>query len=134
MTTFRRILVGWDGSASAEAALRLAMTYAAGVKGEVTALWVLDRPIGEDGEQSPTPERRRVLEKFNAVFGAGGAQFHAIVGTTHPAHALNRFARDHGFDLIAVGRHSDDNTGDGDGTVHTLMAHAILPLLVVPAD
>jgi 8-oxo-dGTP diphosphatase len=122
---FRRILVGWDGSEPASAALRLAVTFG----GEVEALAVFSPARGQHG---PGPERRRVREALTSQLDGRHVRFHAIVEETTPAGALAGFASDHGFDLIAVGRPSAGR--DGDGTVSALATRARVPLLVVSPD
>jgi hypothetical protein len=123
--TFRGILVGWDGSEPANAALRLAVTCGE----EVEALTVFSPA---SGEQRPGPERHRVREQFTTVLDGRQVPFHAIVETKSPPPVLARFPTDHGFDLIGVGRPS--LARDGDGTLPTLSAEARVPLLVVSPD
>jgi 8-oxo-dGTP diphosphatase len=122
---FRRILVGWDGSEPANAALRLAVTLG----GEVEALAVFSPG---SSEHDPGPERSHVREKLSTLLDGRDVRFHAIVEATSPARVLARFASDHGFDLIAVGRRLAAR--DGDGTLHALAAGVRLPLLVVTPD
>lgn len=131
--TFRRVLVGWDGSDPADAALRVAMAYAQEFGGEVRALAVFGK-LGDrhvDEEELAAPERREVREKFMARFGDGPVIFHAVVDTASPGRVLAQFAHDHGFDLIAVGRPAPGERRDGDRTVHELATHAAASLLVV---
>lgn len=135
--TFRRILVGWDGSGPADAALRIATAYADEVGGEVEALAVFNKPTDSptiDGAQVVDPERRGVREHYAERFDGGSVRFHAIVDSASPAYALARFAHDHDFDLIAVGRSTGGKSRDGDRTLHELVAHAAVPLLVVGAE
>ena len=94
---FRRILVGWDGSEPANAALRLAVTLG----GEVEALAVFSPG---SGQQDPGPERSHVREKLSTLLDGRDVRFHAIVQADEPGSCPGRFASDHGFDLIAVGR------------------------------
>ena len=132
--TFRRVLVGWDGSGPATAALLLAVAHAKEVDGEVEALVVFNKtgPSRAKGEQADDPERRDVQQKLATVLDSRQVRFHAIVEETSPAHALARFASDHGFELIAVGRRSVGR--DGDGTLHALAAQTQVPLFVVGTD
>jgi nucleotide-binding universal stress UspA family protein len=135
--TFRRILVGWDGSACADAALRLATRFAAIVGAEVEALAVFDRPGGSFADENNQPasrEWRSVPAKFGVLFGDGNVPFHAVVQSTSPGHTLAAFAQDHGFDLIAVGKPSAAETRDHDGTVLTLASITAIPLLVASPD
>jgi nucleotide-binding universal stress UspA family protein len=70
---FRRVLVGWDGSPSAETALCAAADLAAGPGGHVVALTVLATPrhteADEEGAQQLTTHRRRVEERFEQLLG-----------------------------------------------------------------
>ncbi|MFB9834010.1 universal stress protein [Actinoallomurus acaciae] len=119
--TFRRILVGWDGSPSAETALCAAADLAAGPGGHVVALAVLATPrhteADEEGAQQLTTHRRHVEERFERLLGrltvSGDTRLTLqLTEGRRIADALAHYAADHGFDLIVVGRQG------GGGTLH----------------
>ena len=128
MTTasFRRVLVGWDCSAGAAAALRTAASFAGDSAAHVVALAVLDGvPHGESSEDRARDlaERRYYTERlFSQVRDSVPAAARArvslqIVEDGDPARAVCEYAAEHGFDLLVLGRH-----GDG-GVRHHRLGH-----------
>src|SRR6266516_3118380 len=111
---FPKILVGYDGSKGAKAALECAAVMAREYKARITALWVReplprhsDLPGEFEGEEEAADEyfqeRRKEIEKTAAEYGV------RIAGETrqgHPAKTIVKFADDEGHDLIVIG-HSD---------------------------
>ncbi|MHB1553318.1 MAG: universal stress protein [Acidimicrobiales bacterium] len=137
MVTFRRILVGWDGSDSAEAALRMATSYADAIGSEIAALAVFDGRNGATSESDTVeagPEYVRVTSRFHARFGDGRVAFRAIASRANPGRVLAEYADDHGFDLIAVGRPVTDGSGDHDHAVQALQRHATATVLAVATE
>ena len=124
--TFRRILVGWDCSADAVAALRTAASIAGDGTAHVVALAVLDAvPHGECSEDRARDraERRRYTERLfdkarDSVPVAASARVSLqFVEDGDPARAVCDYAAEHGFDLLVLGRH-----GDG-GVLHRRLGH-----------
>jgi nucleotide-binding universal stress UspA family protein len=125
-TTFRRVLVGWDCSAGAAAALHTAVSMTDGGSSHIVALAILDGvPHGETREDRARDlaERRHRTE---ALFGrardsvppeARARVSLQIVENGDPARAICDYAAEHGFDLLVLGRH-----GDG-GVVHGRLGH-----------
>ncbi len=125
-TSFRRVLVGWDCSADAAAALQTAASIAGDGAAHVVALAVLDAaPHGESSEDRARDraERRRYTERLfyearESVPAAARAQVRLqIVEDGDPARAVCDYAAEHGFDLLVLGRH-----GDG-GVLHHRLGH-----------
>lgn len=134
MVAFRRILVGWDGSDSAEAALRLATSYADAIGAEVEALTVFDGrndATSHGRAPEPGPEYERVTSRFRLRFGDGRVPFRAIASKTNPGRILAQYADDRGFDVVAVGHPAGDDSGDDDHAVRVLREHASAAVLVV---
>jgi nucleotide-binding universal stress UspA family protein len=110
---FRRILVGWDTSSSAERALRIALDLAADVGAEVVALTAVQPPehaeTTEDSVRETMSERLAVgagLEPFRVLATSAGVSLsHEIVEAAHPADALAHHFDEHGFDVLVIGRH-----------------------------
>jgi nucleotide-binding universal stress UspA family protein len=137
MVEFRRILVGWDGSDSAEAALRMATSYANAIGSEIEALAVFDGRSGvrSDGiAVEAGPEYKRVASRFHDRFKDGRVTFRAIATRDNPGRVLAEYADDHGFDLIAVGRPAMDASGDHDHAVRVLQSRATTTVLVVTTE
>ena len=146
MTVFRRILVGWDCSPGAAAALRAAAAVAAVANGEVThvvALAVLrPAPHTEDAAEGVADydERQRFArETFDtasdtlpdALRERLSLQFEQ---SGDAARTVCEYAQQHGFDLLVLGRH-----GSG-GVLHPRLGHVAavaarkssLPVLLAP--
>jgi nucleotide-binding universal stress UspA family protein len=110
---FRRILVGWDTSSSAERALRIALDLAADVGAEIVTLTAVQPPehaeTTEDSLRETTSERMGVragLEPFRALATSSGVSMsHEIVEASDPADALSRYFEERGFDVLVIGRH-----------------------------
>lgn len=111
---YRQVLVGWDGSADAAAALRAAAGIVADSAGRVVALAVLapaasleqPDPGAADGEVTAA---RQSFERARQALPLGpGARLSLHVAWGHhPARSLCEYAAEHGFDLIVVGRHGE---------------------------
>lgn len=108
---FTRILVGFDGSASATHALRLAHRLAADAgHGEVTALAVVPatRAETEGGRRRAEEATREELGRSYAEATAGADPDTSrlrIVEGRQVAETLAGYAEEHGFDLVVLGRH-----------------------------
>ena len=138
---FRKILVGYDGSKGARAALERAAVIAQKFDAELTALWVRepkprhsDLPGEFEGEEEAAAEyfseRRREIEEIAKRYGV------LIQSETQPGHAAKtilNYADKGGFDLIVVG-HSDHSElwgrllGD---TADRITDHAHCSVLIV---
>lgn len=137
---FHRVLVGWDASPGAEAALDAALRLA-GPSGRVVALAVLPSTphVETDGERERelASVRQRVEERFQeqraALDGLETELRLDVLESQDQATALREYAGKHGFDLVVVGRH-----GEG-GVLHPKLGHVStavvqsgpMPVLVV---
>lgn len=105
----RRILVGYDGSASAEHAMRFAIDLAQRYGAELHALAVARLPeFGDEVEteaaiESAKRQNDRVLARARTHLGHTSltTRFHSVVG--HPAEQIVRYAEAHAIDHIVVG-------------------------------
>ncbi len=110
---FRRVLVGWDASADAVAALGAAAAITGRDGGHVVALAVVPQAWhAEEDEAERAATRRRVEEGFErarqAVPAVRSARVTlAIVEDARADAAVCGYAEDHGFDLVVLGRHGD---------------------------
>src|SRR5215218_7759616 len=104
-----KVLLGYDGSASAERALAFAIETAQKYEAELYVLAVARPPdLGTEIEVEPVIERElRHYESVLATIGErlkGGqvvATSEVVVG--HPAEQILRYAETHGIDHIVVG-------------------------------
>jgi nucleotide-binding universal stress UspA family protein len=139
----RRILVGWDCSPGAVAALRAAAALAADGDAAVVVLAVLkSAPRTEDAAEGAADfdnRRRFAQETFaRAAEGLPGRLRERLslrfIEGGDAAGAVCEYASQHEFDLLALGRH-----GSG-GVLHPRLGHvaataarkAALPVLLVP--
>jgi len=120
---FTRVLVGFDGSASAQHALRLALRLAADAgHGEVVALAVVpaSRAETEGGRRRAEEATREELERGYAEATAGVDPDNSrlrIVEGRQVAETLAGYAEEHGFDLVVLGRHGVE------GALHPHVGH-----------
>lgn len=137
---FRRVLVGFDGSAEARSALRVAIALASDLHGEAHVLLVVRPPA--HAETSEERERAAEAERANLSQGLSDMQDQAqhpwgvtseVAYADDPAHAIADYAYEHGFDLIVVGGHGrEQTTHRGLGhSVEALLRHHPCPVLVV---
>ena len=124
---FRRVLVGWDSSLGAVAALLAAAAIADDEMGHVVALAVL-RPVsrGESGEAEWAAEIARHRHQAEESFGkawdtlAGATRARVTLEfaeNSDAARALCDYADAHMFELLVLGRH-----GTG-GVLHPRLGH-----------
>lgn len=117
---FRRILVGWDASPGARAAVRTAVGLA-GEGGQVVAVTVVpDKFQGEYHEESGAagglPRVERDLATVADELRTQPPELRVVSGR-RIAETLGEYAREHGFSLVVVGRH-----GEG-GLLHPARGH-----------
>jgi len=104
-----RILLGYDGSASAERALAFAIETARKYDAQLHVLAVARPPdLGTEIEVEPVIERElkhyeSVLAGMRERLAEIGVKSHAEVVVGHPAEQLLRYAETHDVDHIIVG-------------------------------
>ena len=143
----KRVLVGVDGSAAGQAAIRWA-AEAVAPGGEVVAVHSTGTAlIGQAALSAATglgmfphaadrkEEARRALEEWCAPLRTSGVAYRAVVSDAEAVRALLDNARREDADLIVIGH------GNGSGFVHRLMQglsdhlidHTERPVVVVPS-
>lgn len=115
--SFRRVLVGWDGSPDSIEALSVAAEIAGRDGGHVVALAVLRHeamPETDDGGDGGPPAIARLaearFEELRRKPSAGTVRLsaHVLVDSRKsPGHAVCDYAAEHGFDLLVLGRHGE---------------------------
>jgi nucleotide-binding universal stress UspA family protein len=143
-TPFRRILIGWDASAAASAALSTAVTIADG-DGVVIARAVLSPPAhaetGGEHARDVAAQREWLNERFELLLrnlDTHGAHVRLEWGQGNDIPTdLCKSAEHHGCDLIILGRHGEENRlrDISLGHVARLAAErSALPVLLVSAS
>ncbi len=106
---YRKILVGYDGSAAGRKAFEAALELAAKDGAELYVLSVVRPPeVGDDVETEAVIENsrqyhRRMLAELKAQVAAKGVKTHFEVAVGHPAEQIIYDADRHGVDLVVVG-------------------------------
>jgi nucleotide-binding universal stress UspA family protein len=128
-----KILVGYDESRVAEAALKLAHKHAQAFDGNVNVLYSL--------EQSPTLKKEDIdkaenkLEKIRSGFEADGidCQVHASVSYQTPGEDLVNFANENDIEQIIVGVRRRSKVGKlmFGSTAQFVILEASCPVLAV---
>jgi nucleotide-binding universal stress UspA family protein len=115
---FRRVLVGFDGSPDAAAAIRAATAVAARDGGHVVALSVVRRVPHPDGDDSQDGDGGHLRTLAEGVFSDVRRELPATSAVRmsaqviyadrdNPAQAVTEYAVQHGFDILVLGRHGD---------------------------
>ncbi|MGO9083097.1 MAG: universal stress protein [Streptosporangiaceae bacterium] len=142
---FRRVLVAWDGSPDAIAALKAAAALVGDGPGHVVALAAQPAAPRREAEREPAQEApasmRHMADAFQATKSAIAEMSPVRIdlhtaNDRHAASAICDYALEHGFDLLVIGRH-----GDG-GLRHPRLGHVAeaaarnckVPVLLVSAD
>lgn len=137
---FRRVLVGFDGSAEAQNALRIALALAADLRGEARVLLVVRPPAHaetpEEGARAAEAEREnlsRGLADIGAAIPRSLNVSSDVLYADDPAKTLATYAAEYGFDIVVVGGHGREQmTHRGIGrSVEALLRHHPCPILVV---
>ena len=106
---YRKILIGYDGSAAGRKAFDAALDLAAKHGGELYVLSVartLDVPDDVEAEaviENSRHYHRRLLAELRPLAAAKGVTAHFEVTVGHPAEQIIFDADRHGVDLIVVG-------------------------------
>ncbi|MDA8271252.1 MAG: universal stress protein [Actinomycetota bacterium] len=138
-----RILVGIDGSDEAEEAARWGIDLASQMGAEVTLLGVSrSRKFLETEEDQTFSEEdaRTAFDKMTAPLRRRAAQLsvgissHTLSSEESPADIICKYAQDHGFDLVVVGSHGEEqifHSGLG-RSIERLLKNCRCPVLVTP--
>jgi len=112
---YRKILVGYDGSAAGRKAFDAALELAAKHGAELYVLSVARPPeVADDVETEAVIENsrqyhRRMLAELKSSVAAKGVKTHFEVAVGHPAEQIIYDADRHGADLIVVGHRGRSN-------------------------
>lgn len=111
MNMFRKVLIGYDGSRRAQAALYCAVEMAMDSEMELTALWVREPlPRFSDLPSEVAAGKETADEHFKRLCGEIGKiardqclNIRCVVRAGHPAKTIVQHADEGGYDLIVVG-------------------------------
>ena len=138
-----RILVGFDGSDEAEEAARWGIDLASQMGAQVTLLGVLRSRKFLETEEDQTfseKEARKAFDKMIEPLHQRAAQLsvasssHTVSSEESPADIICKYAQDHGFDLVVVGSHGEEqifHSGLG-RSIERLLKNCQCPVLVTP--
>jgi nucleotide-binding universal stress UspA family protein len=122
------VLVGIDGSAESETALRTAVEILGPRIGRLTLAGVTDFDYGSSQAQADT---RRALESLRAVAAAASVSEPGItILSGRPAEALTAYALRDGYQLLVVGRRGRGASKAILGSTAAQLASAPIPVLV----
>lgn len=144
------VLVGYDGSSCARAALQEAIELAGRMAGgEVVVAYCHDVPAGLSCELDPASDAARELREFERhvehdiepmldeavrLVREAGLKAERVLAWDDPATALPRLARATGSHVICVGTHHRGRLAGllADSLPHRLLHSSDVPVLVVP--
>lgn len=135
----KRVLVGTDGSATAQAAVRWAAALCADIEAELVAVTAWTPPFAEvdpDTYAERLDDTRRVLdEQWCAPAREARADYRALVLEGDPRDLLLTGAAEGGADLVVVGPRGAGHQSRGldlGSVTHHLILHTDRPLAAVP--
>jgi nucleotide-binding universal stress UspA family protein len=145
LSSFHRILVGWDGSKDSRQAFRTATRLAVELHAEVVVLAVLKRPsraeAADEAAEDSAHRRSEVVDEMRTEARHEGAATtvrlrHEVIEADQTAPAFDAYAREHGFDLVVVGRHGLDRAVHPriGGVSEHQVRHGGCPVMVVGCD
>ncbi|HUB39002.1 MAG TPA: universal stress protein [Streptosporangiaceae bacterium] len=114
--SFRRVLVGFDGSPDAAEALGVANAMAAGDGGHVVALCVVPSAMhaenhDEDGSSGLRQQAEVLIDELTRCQRPGKSVRMSIqvvhADRDSAAQVVIDYAEQHGFDILVLGRHGD---------------------------
>lgn len=108
---YRRILVGFDGSDGAKAALRHAIELACRFGAELWSVSVIETPHWATATVGEVDEQRRLIEEelgrlqqaARTQAAEFGLELHAVTRMGHPAQLIVQEAQRGNFDLLVIG-------------------------------
>ncbi|MBO9360211.1 MAG: universal stress protein [Thermomicrobium sp.] len=138
---YRKILVGFDGSPGAQAALRHAIELARLFGAELWSLSVIEIPQWGTATIAEIDEQRRIVEQELSTLQEAahqqatefGVELHTVTRMGHPAQLLVQEAQRGAFDLLVIG-HSGRSGVWGvflGTTADKVVGHAPCSVLVV---
>ena len=141
----RHIVLGFDGSPGAQAAIEWCADYASALDADVTmvgvvdlvpfvALPVADSPLSGTAIEAMEKATSKVLEEGIAPLRERGIACRTVVRAGNPAETLNKVAAEENADLVVVGRRGHGGFAEMllGSVPHALAHYCTRPLVVVP--
>ena len=137
---FRRVMIGFDSSPNSSEAVRVGADLARIVRGEALALIAVSARKGDDQESrrltfeaEASALREHARHQFEAINSSDITYRVKVISSDDPAEALMDYFKQHGYDLLVIGRHGRDQPSHmGLGRVVTeIVNRASFPVLVV---
>ena len=141
----RHIVLGYDGSPGAEAAIAWCADYAEALDADVTvvgvvdlvpfvALPVADSPLSGTAIEAMEKSTAKALEEGIAPLRERGIDCRTLVRSGNPAETLNKVAAQEEADLVIVGRRGHGGFAEMllGSVPHALAHHCTRPLVIVP--
>ena len=126
-----------DGSPEAAAAMESALDLLGAQMTSLTVAAVVDLEAVSTvrGRETQRETLARLDARVGDIAGVIKAPVDTVILFGEPSHTLQRFAADHGYELIVVGcRSAGGSHLAGRGTARKLAAHAPVPVFVGPAS
>ena len=142
MSTFQKILIGYDGSPSAKAALSFAMGLAMDSNAKLTALWIREPlPRGSDmlsevlaGKESNDQRFQDLCHEITEATRGQCLDVQFVCRAGNPAKTIKQYASEGDFDLIVLGQ-SFRSWGRFFGdTANRIVDQAECKVLIIKAD
>lgn len=111
---FRKVLLGYDGSKRAKAALRCAAALAMDFNMELTALWVRE-PLPRYSDlpsevvaaiETVNEHFKNICDEIKTIVKTHCLDIRCVARAGHPVRTIVRHANEGGYDLIVVGHGS----------------------------
>jgi nucleotide-binding universal stress UspA family protein len=128
------VLMGLDGSPESDAAMWAALELFAGRIGRIALAAVIDFDTFDSAVAWPEQDDAlaELERRASEISNRGGPRPETVLLSGVPAEALQRFARERGFDVLVVGRRGRGASRAFLGSVATRLAReSLVPVLLV---
>lgn len=137
---FERILVGYDGSDGARAALKLGIALAGALGTELTSISVEEHLPHYAASLSEVKAAKEDIDRYFETLTKqardqamlAGIELETLIRQGHEVETIVKVARDGRFDLLVIGYHGHSAIFDRvmGGTAQSIVRHAPCPVLL----